>query len=75
MSVLAVAPALAPGKAAPYVIAAYVIFLALVLTYVTIMAVRLVRAEREVAELRREVQDRDALGGDVEERELETARR
>ncbi len=55
---LAVSPALAPGKAAPYVIAAYIVFLAIVLIYVAIMARRLTRTERDLAELKREVDQR-----------------
>jgi type II secretory pathway component PulM len=56
MSALAVSPALAPGKAAPYVIAAYAVFLAIVLIYVAIMARRLTKTERDLAELKREVE-------------------
>jgi hypothetical protein len=56
MTALAVSPALAPGKAAPYVIAAYVVFLAIVLIYVAIMARRLTKTERDLAELKQEVE-------------------
>jgi len=60
MSVFAVSPALAPGKAAPYVIAAYIVFLALVLVYVAIMAKRLRSTERDLEALGREIgADRD----------------
>jgi hypothetical protein len=71
MIALATSPALAPGKAAPYVIAAYVVFLAIVLIYVSIMAKRLRSTERDLAELKREVEQRDALeaGSDARERE------
>jgi hypothetical protein len=55
---LAVSPALAPGKAAPYVIAAYIVFLALVLIYLVIMAIRLTRTERDLAQLKRDVATR-----------------
>jgi hypothetical protein len=44
-------PALPLDKAGPYVAAAYLVFLALVLIYVAIMAVKLVRIERELGEL------------------------
>ena len=37
-----------------YVAAAYLVFLALVLVYVVIMAVRLARVERELVELNRD---------------------
>ena len=61
MIALATSPALAPGKAAPYVIAAYIVFLAIVLIYVAIMAKRLRSNERDLAQLKREVEQRDAV--------------
>jgi hypothetical protein len=53
--ILASAPALPLHTAGKYVAGAYVVFLALVLVYVAIMATRLSRTERELAELRRDV--------------------
>ena len=53
---IAVAPALPLGTAGKYVAAAYIVFLALVLIYVAIMATRLSRTERELIELRRDVE-------------------
>lgn len=44
-------PALPLHEAGPYVAAAYLVFLALILIYVAIMAVKLVRIERELGEL------------------------
>jgi CcmD family protein len=44
-------PALPLDEAGKYVAAAYVVFFAVVLIYVVIMAVRLSRLEREIAEL------------------------
>jgi hypothetical protein len=44
-------PALPLHTAGKYVAAAYVVFFAIVLIYVAIMAVRLKRIERDVAEL------------------------
>jgi hypothetical protein len=44
-------PALPLHTAGPYVAAAYIVFLALILLYVAIMAAKLVRVEREVDEL------------------------
>jgi hypothetical protein len=44
-------PALPLDKAGPYVAAAYLVFLALILIYVAIMASRLVRIQRELSEL------------------------
>jgi hypothetical protein len=53
--VLAVAPALPLHAAGKYVAGAYVVFLALVLVYVAIMATRLQRTERDLTELRRDI--------------------
>jgi hypothetical protein len=44
-------PALPLDDAGPYVAAAYLVFLGLILVYVAIMAVKLVRIERELTEL------------------------
>ena len=44
-------PALPLGDAGPYVAAAYLVFLALVLIYVAIMATKLARLSREIGEL------------------------
>lgn len=51
---IAVAPALPLHSAGKYVAGAYIVFLALVLIYVVIMARRLSRTQRELRELRRE---------------------
>jgi hypothetical protein len=45
------APALPLDDAGPYVAAAYLVFLALILVYVAIMASKLVRIARELGEL------------------------
>jgi hypothetical protein len=52
------APALPLHSAGKYVAGAYIVFLALVLVYVAIMARRLTRSERELAELRRSAEAR-----------------
>lgn len=52
-------PALPLDSAGPYVAAAYLTFLALVLIYVAIMANRLARIDRELAELVELVERRD----------------
>ena len=44
-------PALPLHEAGKYVAAAYVVFVALILVYVAIMATKLARIERELAEL------------------------
>ena len=56
-AVFAVAPALPLHTAGKYVAGAYIVFLALVLVYVAIMASRLARTERDLAELRRDIED------------------
>jgi hypothetical protein len=56
-------PALPLGDAGPYVAAAYLVFLALILVYVGIMASKLVRIERQAAELNELAARRDADRG------------
>jgi hypothetical protein len=53
-------PALPLDDAGPYVAAAYLVFLGLILVYVAIMAMKLARIEREVSELADLVERRDA---------------
>ncbi len=53
---IAIAPALPLGESGKYVAAAYIVVVALILVYVTIMAVRAQRLERELDELRRDVE-------------------
>jgi len=55
---LLAAPELTLHQSVKYVAGAYVVFLAVVLAYVSIMAVRQRRTERSLAELRREVEAR-----------------
>jgi hypothetical protein len=52
-------PALPLDEAGKYVAAAYLVFLALVLIYVGIMAAKLSRIERDLTELAEEVARRD----------------
>jgi hypothetical protein len=49
--VIAAAPALPLDDAGAYIAAAYLVFLALILIYVAIMASKLVRIARELAEV------------------------
>ena len=65
------APALPLHSAGKYVAAAYIVFVAVILIYLVIMAIRLTRTEREVSELRREVAERDQAREDNEARERE----
>jgi hypothetical protein len=53
-------PALPLDDAGPYVAAAYLVFLALILVYVAIMASKLVRIERDLTELNELVEERAA---------------
>ena len=53
-------PALPLDEAGKYVAAAYLVFLALLLIYVAIMSGRLSRLERDLTELNRELDERDA---------------
>jgi hypothetical protein len=55
-AVFAIAPALPLHKAGKFVAAAYIVFVALILIYVAIMAVRAQRLERDLDELRRDVE-------------------
>jgi hypothetical protein len=52
-------PALPLDEAGKYVAAAYLVFLALVLVYVAIMAAKLGRIERDVTELAERLEERD----------------
>ena len=62
-------PALPLDDAGPYVAAAYLVFLALILIYVAIMATKLGRIEREISELSEIVERREGDG--TREREEE----
>jgi hypothetical protein len=71
MSLLfAVAPELPLGKSGKFVAAAYIVFVILILVYVAIMAIRAQRLERELDELRRDVEAAKAVG-DASAREPE----
>ena len=70
-SILAAAPALPLHTAGKYVAGAYIVFLALVLIYVAIMATRLSRNERDLVELQRDLQAREEQRRSEEQREAE----
>ena len=61
-------PALPLHEAGPYVAGAYLVFLALILIYVAIMAAKLARIERDLVELADTVERRRATPAE-EERE------
>jgi len=52
-------PALPLDDAGPYVAAAYLVFLALILIYVAIMATKLGRVEKDISELAEIVEERE----------------
>jgi CcmD family protein len=65
--VLAAAPALPLHTAGPYVAAAYIVFVALILIYVAIMARKLTRTHRELRELKRDLEVKEELEPTVQE--------
>ncbi len=68
IALFAEAPALPLHTAGQYVAAAYIVFVLILLIYVGIMATRLVRNQRELAELRRLVEERERVAeAEVEE--------
>ena len=66
---MAATPALPLDDAGPYVAAAYLVFLALILIYVAIMATKLGRIEREISELSEIVERREGDGAQEREEE------
>jgi hypothetical protein len=69
-------PALPLDDAGPYVAAAYLVFLALILIYVAVMASKLVRIQRDLTEIGDIVARRDRrAGASSEEPEEETVPR
>ena len=70
MTLLA-APALPLHKAGPYVAAAYLVLLLLVIVYVAIISLRTSRTERALDELERDVEARKRAEQEQAERDLE----
>jgi hypothetical protein len=62
-------PALPLDDAGPYVAAAYLVFVGLILVYVAIMATKLGRIEREITEITELVERRDGERAGVPEEE------
>ena len=60
------APALPLDEAGKYVAGAYVVFVALILLYVAIMAARLARIERELGEIEQLAARQDEAGAERE---------
>jgi hypothetical protein len=68
---IAAAPALPLHAAGKYVAGAYVVFMAIVLIYVAIMAARLRHTERDLVELRQDLEaaesaDADSVGSSAD---------
>lgn len=59
LALLAAAPAVPYDKAGRYVAAAFIVFFAIVLIYVAIMATKLQRLERDLGELNATLDQRD----------------
>jgi hypothetical protein len=55
-AVFAIAPALPLHAAGKYVAGAYIVFVVMLVVYIGIMAIRLARTQRELAELKRDVE-------------------
>jgi uncharacterized ion transporter superfamily protein YfcC len=66
-AVIAAAPALPLHSAVKYVAAAYVVFLAILLIYVAIMAKRLHDTERDLVDLRRDLEARQLVEHEPDE--------
>ena len=64
-------PALPLDDAGPYVAAAYLVFLALILIYVAIMASKLVRISRDLGELTQILDRRDRRRAEADEPQAE----
>jgi hypothetical protein len=60
-ALFAEAPALPLHSAGKYVAGAYIVFVAVILIYVSIMAVRLKRNQRDLLELKAELDERDRI--------------
>jgi hypothetical protein len=73
-ALFAAAPALPLHSAGKYVAGAYVVFVAMILVYVAIMAIRLSHNERDISELRRDLEAAraEAPAGPATESDRET---
>jgi hypothetical protein len=65
------APALPLHTAGPYVAAAYIVFLLLILVYVGILGLRIGRTERGLDQLKRDVEARERSDEDEPDRDME----
>jgi hypothetical protein len=69
-AVFAIAPALPLHSAGKYVAGAYIVFAVMLIVYLGIMAIRLARTQRDLAQLKRDVEASKAEE-DQPERDLE----
>jgi hypothetical protein len=69
-AVFAIAPALPLHAAGKYVAGAYIVFAVMLVVYLGIMALRLSRTQRELAEMKREL-DQRAATDEQPDRDLE----
>ena len=74
IALFAEAPALPLHTAGPYVAAAYIVFLLIILIYVGIMARKLISSSRELRELRAELEARRRAAEDSAESVEESER-
>jgi hypothetical protein len=71
VTLIAAAPALPLHKAGPYVAAAYIVFVVLLLVYLAIMGLRTTRTQRDLLALRRELEARRHEPAEEDEPERE----
>ena len=60
-AILAAAPALPLHSAGKYVAGAYIVFVVALVIYLAIMAIRLGHTQRELSELKQEVEEREGV--------------
>jgi hypothetical protein len=61
IAILAAAPALPLHSAGKYVAGAYIVFVVALVIYLGIMAIRLGHTQRELSELKQEIEERDGV--------------
>jgi hypothetical protein len=71
VTLIAAAPALPLHKAGPYVAAAYIVFVVLLLVYLAIMGLRTTRTQRDLLALHRELEARRHEPAEEDEPERE----
>ncbi len=69
IALFAETPALPLHTAGPYVAAAYIVFVLVILIYVGIMAMRVIGNQRELGEIRRQLEQRELEQREQQDRE------